>query len=217
MNLAMVETSEPRATMAALRMALGSAFLECAVYVCLMRLREQGLLPAGRKGRGGSALITPHQAVLGLISVSIDRRDANEAAEMARAVSSYRLHAIYPQTGGPQFRQDVPPGPRFDDWLAGRLLDTARDPQAALPGLQIEVGLGCFTIDPPLLREPPPRLRLLPADPDLAFEPDIRGTILGAPVRRMAIIYPALLHRLAALFASAVPVPRQADAVAGAR
>ena len=175
-----------------------------------MRLREAGLLPAGRKGRGGSALITPRQAVLALLTVALDRRDAIEAVELAQEVAGYRVSAVFPGTGGPSFRQDVPRGPRFDNWLTAELGRAAADPAIELPGLQIEPPIGVFTFDSALLAKPPPRLRLVRDTPDLAFEPpDEPPEVRALPppaVRRVTLVHGDLLCAIGALFKRREPV-----------
>jgi hypothetical protein len=195
-------------TVAALRAVLSAVFDPSAVIVSLMRLREAGLLPAGRKGRSGSARITPRQAALALLTVSLDRRNATEAAGLAQQVAAYRVRAVFPDTGGgASFRQDVPLGPRFDDWLGAELERVAADPAIRLASLQIEPPIGVFTLDPALLADPPPRLRLVRTD--LAFEPDEPPEVRALPlpaVRRATLVHGDLLHAIGTLFERREPV-----------
>jgi hypothetical protein len=77
---AMNDDDRPMTTIAALREVLAAAFGRQRTKTCLQRLREAGQLPAGRQGRGGSASVTPKQAVLALLTLACDSSgDAFEA------------------------------------------------------------------------------------------------------------------------------------------
>ena len=144
-----------------------------------------------------------------MAAAALDQGDAMEA--VAQALADYRLRAIFPPTSGPSSRHDVVSETRFGDWAAAELVRAARDQAVRLAGWQIAPPLGVFTFDPDRLLIPPSTALVARNAPDLAFQPDARPAVLPSPaVRRVAIVHPDLLRRIAALFAAAAVVPRAA-------
>lgn len=154
-----------------LRAALEPFFPDAAVV--LRRLREGGLLPAGRPGRFGanSARISPEQA--GLILLGCFAGSPIEAPKVARQLAEYR----------------EPDGRRLLAFLSDEIEATAADPGYRAPSLQVAPGYHVIATDPAatglhwrsygrpvdteLMRE---RVEFLPAVP--APRPQ-RGPVMG--------------------------------------
>jgi hypothetical protein len=117
------------ATVSELRALLSQAWGEERVRTVLLRLREQGLLPTGRQGRGGSAEIAPLYAAIALLVLALDDGDAIAAITRAERVGAFKLVAI-DQTGGATATRRPVQGSnvRLVTAMAGDIATAARDP-----------------------------------------------------------------------------------------
>jgi hypothetical protein len=193
-----MNVSTSSATIASLRAVLSGSFCRKRVATCLLRMREAGVIPAGRAGRGGSAAVTVRQAALTLIVLAPDGAgDAIMAVADAWRVADFRLRSMdHTHVSDPfPHRQHVDglAHVSFLDFLVAEIEALRGDnPDCHPPG---------WIIDD---REAAQRL------PDRVI---FNGLALSDGVRRQTVIPGRLIADLAALFARRDPVPRAAVAL----
>jgi hypothetical protein len=155
------------ATIAGLREALASYFGHAPARTALLRLREGGLLPAGRPGRDGSAEIEPRHAALALLAL-IGDSEPIDAAEAAQELGGYVATAYFFPPVGPCTRHEIADGVSLLSWLSTEIEEAAADPAYRVAGLWVEPRWSrVSTVDPDealgFSRAPgaPPLLRLV--------------------------------------------------------
>lgn len=187
----MFKTATAVASIARLREVLGQHFGDAEARTALLRLREHGLLPSGTHGRAGSAAITPRQAALAIISLSVDAEPIAAPAEALR-VANFRLRAF-------DHTSDAEPGRRLVDGSAISFIDVLTGEICASAGAipHYEQPWGWVIDRHEAAMASPERLVFLAEEQPLADCP---------VVKRQTVIDARLIAEIAALFA---PLPAE--------
>ncbi len=171
-------------TVAELRELLTRAWPRERVATVQLRLREQGLLPAGK---GGSARIGPIHAAITLLALALDDGDAHAALALAERVGAFKLVAVDQTVGATTTRRPVQGSDvRPVTAVAGDIATAARDPEYRPKGWRVS--------GDEATQDAPERL---------VFRGDELPAYDAAPVTRTTTISGTLLRAVGHLFAPA--------------